>query len=65
MLLQRVRNPAFQGRFDLIFLWDVIEHISDEDSFLKAVLFHLAPGGNLAVNGKVLCEYRRKCPAAR
>jgi 2-polyprenyl-3-methyl-5-hydroxy-6-metoxy-1,4-benzoquinol methylase len=44
------RNPTFQARFDLIFLWDVIEHIADEDSFLKAVMFHLAPGGNLAVN---------------
>jgi hypothetical protein len=44
------RYPAFQGRFDLIFLWDVIEHIADEDSFLKAVLFHLAPVGKLVVN---------------
>jgi len=44
------KNPLFQSRFDLIFLWDVIEHIADEDSFLKAVLFHLAPGGNLSVN---------------
>ena len=44
------KSPAFQARFDLIFLWDVIEHIADEDSFLQAVLFHLALGGKLAVN---------------
>jgi ubiquinone/menaquinone biosynthesis C-methylase UbiE len=44
------KNPIFKSRFDLIFLWDVIEHIANEDSFLKAVMFHLAPGGNLAVN---------------
>jgi len=39
-----------RARFDLIFLWDVLEHISDEDQFLQALLFHLAPGGNLVVN---------------
>jgi 2-polyprenyl-3-methyl-5-hydroxy-6-metoxy-1,4-benzoquinol methylase len=44
------KNPIFQSRFDLIFLWDVIEHIADEDSFLQAVLFHLARGGKLVVN---------------
>jgi SAM-dependent methyltransferase len=44
------KNPAFEGRFELIFLWDVIEHIADEDSFLQAILFHLARGGKLVVN---------------
>ena len=44
------REPAFKERFDLIFLWDVIEHIRDEDGFLRAVLFHLAPAGKLVVN---------------
>ena len=44
------RDPALQGKFDLIFLFDVLEHISDEDGFLGALLFHLAPGGILAVN---------------
>jgi SAM-dependent methyltransferase len=44
------KDSALQGRFDLIFLFDVLEHISDEDSFLKALMFHLAPEGRLLVN---------------
>lgn len=44
------RIPALRGRFDLILLFDVLEHISDEDSFLSALLFHLAPGGKVIVN---------------
>ena len=44
------RNPEFQARFDLVFLFDVLEHIDDEDRFLRAIVFHLAPGGKLAIN---------------
>ena len=44
------KDPALQGKFDLIFLFDVLEHITDEDGFLSALLFHLAPSGKLAVN---------------
>lgn len=44
------KSEDLRSRFDLIFLFDVLEHISDEDSFLQAVLFHLAPGGNLVIN---------------
>ena len=44
------KDWGLQGRFDLIFLFDVLEHITDEDGFLSAVLFHLAPGGKLIVN---------------
>jgi SAM-dependent methyltransferase len=44
------KNPALRGKFDLIFLFDVLEHITEEDSFLGALLFHLAPGGKLVVN---------------
>jgi SAM-dependent methyltransferase len=43
-------DSTFKQRFDLVFLWDVIEHIQEEDAFLQAVLFHLAPGGKLVVN---------------
>ena len=41
---------AFKKKFALVFLWDVIEHIQNEDEFIRAVLFHLAPGGKLIVN---------------
>jgi 2-polyprenyl-3-methyl-5-hydroxy-6-metoxy-1,4-benzoquinol methylase len=44
------KEQAFQNRFDLIFLWDVLEHIENENSFLDAVRFHLAPGGKLVFN---------------
>jgi len=44
------RNVAFREKFDLIFLFDVLEHITDEDGFLGALLFHLAPQGKLVIN---------------
>jgi SAM-dependent methyltransferase len=44
------KDLTLRGKFDLIFLFDVLEHITDEDGFLGAVLFHLAPGGKIAVN---------------
>src|ERR1700722_1020996 len=44
------RAPEFGQRFDLILLFDVLEHIDDEDSFLQAAMFHLAPGGHLVIN---------------
>ena len=44
------RTAEFEQRFDLIFLWDVLEHLGNEDSFLQAVRFHLARGGDLVFN---------------
>ncbi len=44
------KDEALRERFDLIFLFDVLEHIADEDAFLKALMLHLAPNGNLVVN---------------
>jgi len=44
------RDAALCNRFDLIFLFDVLEHIADEDRFLSALLYHLAPAGKLVVN---------------
>ena len=42
--------PELQARFDVILLFDVLEHISDEDNFLTALLFHLKPKGSLIIN---------------
>jgi SAM-dependent methyltransferase len=42
--------PEYAGRFDLIFLFDVLEHVADEDGFLRALRFHLAPGGKVLIN---------------
>jgi SAM-dependent methyltransferase len=44
------RNPDLKEKFEVIFLFDVLEHISDEDRFLDALLFHLAPQGKLILN---------------
>jgi SAM-dependent methyltransferase len=44
------RNEELRGKFDVILLFDVLEHISDEDRFLDALLFHLAPTGKLIIS---------------
>ena len=44
------RRAEFRGRYDLLFLFDVLEHIEDESEFLQSVGFHLAPGGSLLIN---------------
>jgi SAM-dependent methyltransferase len=44
------RNPALRGKFDLILLFDVLEHVLDESGFLQALLFHLSQSGSLLVN---------------
>ncbi len=44
------RNPEFRGQFDLLFLFDVLEHIEDESGFLESVKFHLAESGALLIN---------------
>lgn len=44
------RQPSLHQRFDVLFLFDVLEHISDQQSFLDAVCFHLAPEGHLVIN---------------
>jgi SAM-dependent methyltransferase len=44
------RHPTLQQRYDVIFLFDVLEHIVDEAAFLDALIFHLAPGGYLILN---------------
>lgn len=44
------RDPAFRHKFDLIILFDVLEHIAGEDGFFDALKFLLAPGGKVVVN---------------
>ena len=44
------KDATLRHRFDLIFLFDVIEHITEEDGFFDAVMFLLAPGGKIVVN---------------
>src|SRR5260370_31254376 len=42
-------DATLKERFDVIFLFDVLEHIADEERFLEALMFHLAPGGHVVV----------------
>jgi 2-polyprenyl-3-methyl-5-hydroxy-6-metoxy-1,4-benzoquinol methylase len=42
--------PALHQSFDLMFLFDVLEHLPEETRFLNAVLYHLAPQGKLIIN---------------
>ncbi len=44
------KSPEFEKRFDLIFLCNVLEHVRDEDRFIQAVQFHLAPAGKIVIN---------------
>jgi 2-polyprenyl-3-methyl-5-hydroxy-6-metoxy-1,4-benzoquinol methylase len=43
-------RPELAGRYDVLVLFDVLEHIEQEKPFLEKVLFHLKPGGLLFVN---------------
>jgi len=44
------RKSQFRAHFDLLFLFDVLEHIEDESGFLQSVKFHLSDSGTLLVN---------------
>jgi SAM-dependent methyltransferase len=44
------RNPKFGAHFDLLFLFDVLEHIEAEGDFLQSAKFHLTDSGILLVN---------------
>ena len=44
------RNPDYKNYYDLIILFDVIEHIDDPIQFVDSALYHLKKGGVLAVN---------------
>lgn len=44
------QNPELKEKYDVIFLFDVLEHVDDENAFLKSCSFHLKRGGRLIVN---------------
>jgi len=52
------REPQFRAHFDLLFLFDVLEHIENESAFLQSVKFHLSDSGTLLVNVPALEFFR-------
>jgi SAM-dependent methyltransferase len=44
------RRPELAGAYDVVVLFDVIEHLRDRPRFLASALYHLRPGGTLLVN---------------
>ena len=44
------QRPEFRERYDLIVLFDVLEHVNNTETFLASLAFHLKPGGWLFVN---------------
>jgi 2-polyprenyl-3-methyl-5-hydroxy-6-metoxy-1,4-benzoquinol methylase len=45
----RLPNPAIDGKYDIVTLWDVIEHIEDPLDLLRSAVALLRPGGWLVV----------------
>jgi len=43
-------DSRFAAHYDLLVLFDVLEHVEQEKGFLEAVLYHLKPGGLLLIN---------------
>ena len=44
------RDASLRQVYDGLFLFDVIEHVSDDREFLVSALFHLRPGGRVFIN---------------
>jgi SAM-dependent methyltransferase len=44
------QRPEFINRYDFLILFDVIEHVDDDASFVKAAVAHLKPGGIAFIN---------------
>ena len=44
------QRPAFLDVYDVVVLFDVLEHIANTRAFVSAVVRHLRPGGYLLVN---------------
>jgi SAM-dependent methyltransferase len=44
------RAEEFRGAFDVVLMFDVLEHIDDEDQFLESARFHVAKGGAIILN---------------
>ena len=53
----RQPNRSLAASYDICFLFDVIEHVSEPQALLAAALEHLRPGGHLFVNVPALQSF--------
>jgi SAM-dependent methyltransferase len=44
------RSEVLKEQYDVVILFDVVEHIDDPAKFLAAALWHLKPGGRVIIN---------------
>jgi 2-polyprenyl-3-methyl-5-hydroxy-6-metoxy-1,4-benzoquinol methylase len=44
------KHPDMYQKYEAVFLMDVIEHIDQEVAFLQSCLYHVKPGGIVAIN---------------
>jgi hypothetical protein len=44
------RAPEFARAFNVLLMFDVLDHIKDENHFLDSARFHLASGGSMVIN---------------
>ena len=44
------KNPRFRKRYEVVLLFDVLEHLTNPLDFLSAASFMLKPGGTLVIN---------------
>lgn len=51
-------HPDFKNAYDVVILFDVLEHIPDTTEFLRSVFYHLKPGGTLFINVPALDRYK-------
>jgi SAM-dependent methyltransferase len=58
------KHPPLQGKYDIAFAYDVIEHIKDPLSFLNSIKAHLKENGLLFINvpalNSMFSEYDRR-----
>jgi SAM-dependent methyltransferase len=50
ILYYDIREEKLNEAYDIVILYDVLEHIEDTQPFLRSVLKHLKPGGLLLIN---------------